>query len=240
VRVAIRRPRIAVVEDDPSISQVLALRLQAAGWEVRRHADGAAAVAAAAWPDLVILDLGLPGGLDGLAVLDGLRRRPDVAVLVLTARGEPADRIRGLEAGADDYVCKPFDTEEVLARVRALLRRAGHAAGECLTAGDLRVDRARYTVSVRGQDVALSPREVELLFVLLQAGARALTRGQLLDRVWGVDADVDPRVVDAYVTRLRRKLAEAWGDQGTVPWEIGTVWGVGYRFRLRPPVETSP
>lgn len=230
-----RRPRIILVEDDPSISEVLALRLQEAGCEVHRYAGGRAALdgAGASWPDLVVLDLGLPGDLDGMAVLRGLRHQHDVPVLILTARTEPRERVRGLEAGADDYVCKPFDTEEVLARVRALLRRAGHPTGECLTAGDLRVDRARYTVSVRGRDAALSPREVDLLFALVQAQTRALTRGQLLDRVWGVDAEVDPRIVDAYVTRVRRKLAEAWGDQAAVPWEIGTVWGVGYRFRLR-------
>jgi DNA-binding response OmpR family regulator len=230
-----RRPRIVLVEDDPSIAEVLVLRLQAAGCDVHRYADGRAALdgVGASWPDLVVLDLGLPGGLDGMEVLRRLRRQHDVPVLILTARTEPRERVHGLEAGADDYVCKPFDTEEVLARIRALLRRSGHPTVECLTAGDLRIDRARYTVSVRGRDASLSPREVDLLFVLVQAQTRALTRGQILDRVWGMDAEVDPRIVDAYVTRLRRKLAEAGGDQAAVPWEIGTVWGVGYRFRLR-------
>ncbi len=236
-----RRPRIVLVEDDPSIAEVLALHLQAAGCEVQPYAGGRAALdgAGGGWPDLVILDLGLPDGLDGMGVLRGLRRRQDVPVLILTARAEPRDRVRGLEAGADDYVCKPFDTEEVLARVRALLRRSGHPAGECLTAGELRIDRARYAVTIRGRDAALSPREVDLLFVLVQAQTRALTRGQLLDRVWG-EAEVDPRVVDAYVTRVRRKLTEAWGDRGAVPWEIVTVWGVGYRFRLRGPEGPPP
>jgi DNA-binding response OmpR family regulator len=230
------RPRIVLVEDDPSLADVLALRLEAAGCDVERHGDGAAALAAAQAvpPDLVVLDLGLPGGMDGMAVLQRLRATEDLPVLILTARSEPRDRVRGLEAGADDYVGKPCDTEEVLARVRALLRRTGRQLGECLSAGDLHVDRARYTATVRGRDVGLSPREVDLLCVLLQARGRALTRGQLLDRVWGVEADVDPRVVDAYVTRLRRKLAEAWAD-APAAWEIVTVWGVGYRLRPRAP-----
>jgi len=229
------RPRIALVEDDPSIAEVLALRLGSAGFDVRRYADGPAALAEAEafWPDMVVLDLGLPC-MDGLTVLERLRRERDVPVLILTARGESRDKVRGLELGADDYVVKPFDTDEVLARIRVLLRRSGLLASESVAAGDLRVDRAQYAVHIRGQRVGLSRREVDLLFALVQAQNRALTRGQLLDRVWGPEADVEPRVVDAYVTRVRRKLAEAWGHDGDTPWEIATVWGVGYRFSLHP------
>ena len=229
-------PRIAIVEDDPSIAEVLALRLDGAGFEVHRYSDGPTALADAErfWPDLVVLDLGLPG-MDGLVVLERLHRLGDVPVLILTARGESRHKVRGLELGADDYVVKPFDTEEVLARIRVLLRRAGRLAAETAVAGELRVDRAQYAVFVGPKTVSLSPREVDLLFALVQAQNRALTRLQLLDRVWGPDADVEPRVVDAFVTRLRRKLAEAWGEASPTPWDIATVWGVGYRFSLRRP-----
>jgi DNA-binding response OmpR family regulator len=226
-------PRVALVEDDPAIAEVLALHLRRAGLEVRPYGDGRSALqdADAFWPDLVILDLRLPG-MDGFEVLGRLRAERDVPVLVLTARGETRDKLQGFRLGADDYVVKPFDPEELLARVRALLRRAGHVVDDVITLGDLRVDRNAYAVHVRGRTVALSRREVDLLSVLAGAPGRAFTRGQLLDQVWGLDADVDERTVDAFVTRLRRKLQEAWGLDAAPPWRIETVWGVGYKLTV--------
>lgn len=225
--------RVAVVEDDPAIAEVLGLHLRRAGLDVRRYGDGRAALKDldAFWPDLVILDLRLPG-MDGLEVLGRLRGERDLPVLVLTARGDAQTKLQGFRLGADDYVVKPFDPEELLARVRALLRRAGHLIGEVVTLGELRVDRAAYAVHVRGHSVTLSRREVDLLFVLAGSPGRAFTRGQLLDQVWGRDAEVDERTVDAFVTRLRRKLQEAWGQDGASPWRIETVWGVGYKLAV--------
>lgn len=231
------KARIAVVEDDPAIAEVLALQIGRAGFDVRRYADGVQALRdlEAFWPDLVVLDLRLPG-LDGFTVLERLRRAHDLPVLVLTARGETRDKLRGFGLGADDYVVKPFDPDEVLARIRALLRRAGHLAAEAVTVGELHVDRGACAAHLAGRAVPLSPREVDLLFALAQSPNRALTRGQLLDRVWGFEADVDTRVVDAYVTRLRRKLLDCWSAPQPPPWRIETVWGVGYKFSVEPGV----
>jgi DNA-binding response OmpR family regulator len=226
---------VALIEDDPAIAEVLELQLRRAGLQVRRYGDGRAALrdVGGYWPDLVILDLRLPG-MDGFEVLGRLRAERDVPVLVLTARGETRDKLQGFRLGADDYVVKPFDPEELLARVRALLRRAGHVVDDVVTLGDLRVDRNAYAVHVRGRTVALSRREVDLLFVLASAPGRAFTRGQLLDQVWGLDSDVDERTVDAFVTRVRRKLQEAWDRQEPAPWRIETVWGVGYKLAVEP------
>ncbi len=232
--VSAKAPRVALVEDDPAIAEVLALHLRRAGCDVRHYADGRTALrdADAFWPDLVILDLRLPG-MDGFEVLGRLRAERDVPVLVLTALGETRDKLQGFRLGADDYVVKPFDPEELLARVRALLRRAGRMLDDVVTLGDLRVDRNAYAVHVRGHTVALSRREVDLLAVLAASPGRAFTRGQLLDQVWGMDSEVDERTVDAFVTRLRRKLQEAWGTEDPAPpWRIETVWGVGYRLTV--------
>jgi DNA-binding response OmpR family regulator len=226
---------VAVIEDDPAIGEVLAMHLGAAGCEVRRYADGPAALREAAefWPDLVVLDLRLPG-MDGFTLLERLRAVRDVPVLVVTARGDVRSKVRGFELGADDYVVKPFDPDELLARVRALLRRSGPLLEDTVRVGELRVDRAAYAVYVRGRAVALSRREVDLLYVLARSPNRAFTRGQLLDLVWGSDASVDERTVDAFVTRLRRKLLEAWGEEGEPPpWRIETVWGVGYKLAVQ-------
>ncbi|HVB10042.1 MAG TPA: response regulator transcription factor [Bacillota bacterium] len=226
-----KAPRVALIEDDPAIAEVLSLHLRRAGCDIRQYGDGRSALrdTDSFWPDLVILDLRLPG-MDGFEVLQRLRAERDVPVLVLTARGETRDKLQGFRLGADDYVVKPFDPEELLARVRALLRRAGHLVDDVLTLGELRVDRGAYTVQVRGRSVPLSRREVDLLFVLAGSPGRAFTRGQLLDQVWGLEADVDERTVDAFVTRLRRKLQEAWGGNAQPPWRIETVWGVGYKL----------
>lgn len=227
---------MAIIEDDPAIAEVLAMRLRRSGLNVRRYEDGGDALAALDeyWPDLIVLDLRLPG-LDGYTVLQRLRAVRDVPVLVLTARGETRDKLRGFQLGADDYVVKPFDPEELMARVRALLRRAGHLVDSMVTVGDLRVDRTAYAVHVKGRSVLLSPREIDLLFTLARSPNRAFTRGQLLDRVWGNDTEVDERTVDAFITRVRRKLQEAWGEGEPPPWRIATVWGVGYKLATRTP-----
>ncbi len=225
-------PHVAIVEDDASISQVLGLHFERAGYAVRRYTDAAAALADADGflPDLVVLDLGLPG-MDGFAFLQALRQERDLPVLVLTARADTRDKVKGFGLGADDYVVKPFDSEEVLARARALLRRSGRLTAEAIALGPLRVDRQQYAVHLGDVRVSLSPREVDLLFALAQSPNRALTRAQLLDRVWGMNADVEDRVVDAYITRVRKKLLEAWPDKRPT-WRIETVWGVGYKLSV--------
>lgn len=228
-----RPARIAILEDDAAIAEVLGLQLRRAGFEVRAYADGPSALRDLPefWPDLMVLDLGLPGP-DGLSVLQRLRQEGDLPVLVLTARGTIRDKVRGFGLGADDYVVKPFDSDEVLARIRALLRRAGRLLAESVTVAELHVDRGACAVRLAGRSVPLSPREVDLLFALAQSPNRALTRGQLLDRVWGDEAEVDARVVDAYVKRVRRKLLDAWDGPDPLGWRIETLWGVGYKFAV--------
>jgi DNA-binding response OmpR family regulator len=229
-----RAVRVALVEDDAAIAEVVAVHLGRAGFVVRMYGEGRSLLAEEAWwPDLVVLDLMLPG-MDGLEVLRRLRQRGDVPVVVLTARGEVPDRVRGLRLGADDYVIKPFDPEELLERVRTVLRRAGHLVDNRVQLEGLLVDRLAYRVHVGEHELALSRREVDLLYVLARAPNRAYTRAQLLDQVWGLEADVDERTVDGTVTRLRRKLQEGWTVPAPPPWRIETVWGVGYKLSVSP------
>jgi DNA-binding response OmpR family regulator len=218
---------IVVVEDDPHIADLVDMYLRRDGFRVIQAADGEAGLTAIERekPRLAILDVGLPGGIDGLEVCRRVRSRGQLPVLMLTARDEEVDRILGLELGADDYVTKPFSPRELVARVRAILRRADGPAPEpvaVLQAGKVEVDAGRREVRVEGEVVALATREFDLLqFLALNAGL-ALTRQQLLDGVWGHGWYGDERTVDAHVRQLRKKLGEA------LP--LATVWGVGYRL----------
>ena len=218
---------IVVVEDDPHIADLVDMYLRRDGFRVIQAADGEAGLTAIERekPRLAILDVGLPGGIDGLEVCRRVRSRGQLPVLMLTARDEEVDRILGLELGADDYVTKPFSPRELVARVRAILRRADGPAPEpvaVLQAGEVEVDAGRREVRVEGEVVALATREFDLLqFLALNAGL-ALTRQQLLDGVWGHGWYGDERTVDAHVRQLRKKLGEA------LP--LATVWGVGYRL----------
>ena len=230
---------ILVAEDSDELAEVVGRELRSAGYDVVRAPNGRSALAlhAREHPALVVLDWMLPE-LDGLAVLRELRESRDGAatpVIMLTARGEEADRVIGLEVGADDYLTKPFSMRELLARIRALLRRderlrqtlaADRRAddGAPVDGGPLHLDPAAHTAELAGATLDLTPQEFTLLHLLVRNPGRAFSRGYLLDAVWGVDAVPGDRSVDNAVLRLRRKL----GSSGDL---IETVWGVGYRFR---------
>ena len=219
-------PEILVVEDEESIASFVSLYLKNAGFEVRTTESGTDALAAAEAkePALIILDLMLPD-IDGIEVCRRLRQRTDVPILMLTARDEDIDKIIGLEVGADDYMTKPFNPRELVARVKSILRRATperrEAQGERIVHGDLIVDAGRREVTVNGVEVQLAPKEFDLLWELLDHRGIVLTRDQLLERVWGYTFAGDTRTVDVHVRQVRRKLGEA------AP--IVTVWGVGYK-----------
>jgi DNA-binding response OmpR family regulator len=222
--------RILVVEDETKIARLVRDYLEHAGFEAEVVGDGDTALASArrSRPDLVVLDLGLPGR-DGLDVARVLRRTSSVPIVMLTARGDEIDRVVGLELGADDYVVKPFSPKELVARVRAVLRRtrAAQAGGpEVLRVADVEVDVPRMRVAVAGRPVELTPTEFQLLWVLMREPGRVFTRGQLLDAVHGVAFESYERAIDAHVKNLRKKLEPTPGR----PRFLLTVHGVGYRF----------
>jgi len=224
--------KILVVDDDSNICELLRLYLEKEGYQVYFAQDGTAAVAAFAahGPDLVLLDIMLPG-LDGWQVCREIRKTSRVPIIMLTAKGEVFDKVLGLELGADDYVTKPFDTKEVLARMKAVLRRAESAKGNVEPAtkevrfDKLSVNLTNYELRVDGKKVDAPPKEMELLYYLASNPNRVFTRNQLLDEVWGFDYYGDSRTIDVHVKRLREKL-EGVSDQ----WSLQTVWSVGYKF----------
>jgi len=224
--------RILIVEDEAALSGLVRSHLEKEGHTVEQAFDGRQALAAAdhARPDLVILDWMLPG-LDGLAVCRELRRKHLMPILMLTARGEVADRVTGLQVGADDYLGKPFSIVELAARVASLLRRvaldsaaATSDSSQPLAFGPLVLDLIGHRATLAGSALDLSKREMDLLELLLQHPGRTFSREFLLERLWGSDFDGLDRAVDTQMVRLRRKLGDVGGC-------IETVWGVGYRFR---------
>jgi two-component system alkaline phosphatase synthesis response regulator PhoP len=217
---------ILVVEDESSIASFVALYLKNAGYAVKTVATGGDALAqvAAEKPTLIVLDLMLPD-IDGIEVCKRIRHSSDVPILMLTARDEDIDKIIGLEVGADDYLTKPFNPRELVARIRSVLRRSTpdrqDRESEVLVHGDLRVDAGRHEVHVGDEEIQLAPKEFDLLWELLDHRGLVLTRDQLLERVWGYTFAGDTRTVDVHVRQLRRKLGDAS--------PIVTVWGVGYK-----------
>jgi two-component system response regulator MprA len=212
---------VLIVDDDAGVRRMLARTLEAEGYGVAVAADGGSALVEIerAAPDLVLLDVSMPG-LDGLGVTRRLRGKGDaLPVLLLTARDAVADRVAGLDSGADDYLVKPFATAELLARVRALLRR-GHAGGELLSAGDVTLDLQERAASRAGRDLGLTPREADLLELLLRNARGVVSREQALQHVWGGAGGATANAVDRYIAYLRRKLGE--------PPLIRTVRGVGF------------
>jgi len=220
---------ILVVEDEPKILRIVCDYLDRAGFRSVEAVDGRSALQLAQRdrPDLVVLDLGLPD-MDGLDVIRRLRESSRVPVVVLTARGEESDRLVGLELGADDYVVKPFSPKEVVARVRAVLRRTERAAepGRVVRAGDVTVDLDRMSVTAGERAVELTRTEIQLLATLARQPGRVLTRAQLLDAIHGVEVDSYERAIDAHVKNIRRKLE----SDPRRPRYLLTVHAVGYRF----------
>ncbi|HEX4818345.1 MAG TPA: response regulator transcription factor [Nonomuraea sp.] len=223
--------RVLVVEDEESFSDALSYMLRKEGFEVSVAATGPEALDTfdRNGADLVLLDLMLPG-LPGTEVCRSLRQRSKVPVIMLTAKDSEIDKVVGLELGADDYVTKPFSSRELVARIRAVLRRQGDVAEELETAvlavGPVRMDVDRHVVAVRGEQVQLPLKEFELLEVLLRNAGRVLTRGQLIDRVWGADYVGDTKTLDVHVKRLRAKIE----SDPSNPRCILTVRGLGYKF----------
>jgi two-component system, OmpR family, response regulator RegX3 len=224
-------PKLLLVEDEKSIVEGLAITLEAEGFQVAWVKDGLEALPAydRVRPDLVVLDLMLPG-MSGTDICRALRARSDVPIIMLTARDAEVDRVVGLELGADDYVTKPFSTRELVARIKAVLRRAPlvDTSGDELPveASGVRLDRARHEVRVDGEPVELPPKEFELLAYLLEHAGRVLTRGQLIDEIWGSDYVGDTKTLDVHIRRLRSRIEQDPKD----PTRIQTVRGVGYRF----------
>jgi DNA-binding response OmpR family regulator len=217
---------VLVVEDESSIASFVALYLKNAGYAVKTAATGGEGLrlATSDEPDLIVLDLMLPD-IDGIEVCKRVRQRSDVPILMLTARDEDIEKIIGLEVGADDYLTKPFNPRELVARVKSVLRRATperrHPEAEVIHHGDLTVDAGRRECRVGDREIQLAPKEFDLLWELLDHRGLVLTRDQLLERVWGYTFAGDTRTVDVHVRQLRRKLEDAS--------PIVTVWGVGYK-----------
>ena len=222
--------KILIVEDESSLSEPLAFLLEREGYETAIAADGLTAVSEfdRAGADLVLLDLMLPG-LSGTEVCRELRTRSSVPIIMLTAKDSEVDIVVGLELGADDYVTKPYSTRELLARIRAVLRRRVESDDDhdaILVAGTVRMDVERHAVSVDGKDTPMPLKEFELLELLLRNSGRVLTRGQLIDRVWGADYFGDTKTLDVHIKRIRSKIEKVPAE----PVMLVTVRGLGYRF----------
>ncbi len=221
---------ILVVDDEPKVCDLLRVYLERSGYVVVCAADGVTALADVErrHPDLVLLDLNLPG-TDGLEVCKTLRKTSDIPIIMLTARDEEPDRIVGLELGADDYVTKPFSPREVVARVKAVLRRRDPSSGDRrpVTLGDITIDPARYEVHYRGKLLRLTSREFAIIEHLARTPGRVFSRTQLLDEVFGIDFDGYERTIDAHIKNIRQKMLESSPD---VPTPLVTVRGVGYKL----------
>ena len=225
--------KILIVDDDENICELLRLYLEKDGFKTVTAVDGQQAVQAAEKhkPDLILLDIMLPV-LDGWQVCREIRKTSNTPIIMLTAKGETFDKILGLELGADDYVSKPFDTKEVIARIKAVLRRVGDKdkAGQVkeVRFDKLSINLTNYELVVNGVRVDTPPKELELIYHLASNPNRVYTRDQLLDEVWGFDYYGDSRTVDVHVKRLREKL-----ENISEEWSLKTVWGVGYKFEVK-------
>ena len=222
--------KILIVEDEANIRELLRLYLEREGYTVLEAENGVEGIKK--WksdkPDMLLLDVMMPV-MDGWEVCREIRAESDVPIIMLTAKGETADRVSGLEMGADDYIVKPLEMPEVIARVRAVFRRiAPDDAPEKLSFDNLVIDKQAYDLVIKGKRVDAPPKEIELLYYLASSPNRVFTRAQLLDEVWGFDYFGDTRTVDVHVKRLREKL-EGVSDK----WELKTVWGVGYKFETK-------
>ena len=226
------KSKIMVVDDDPNIRQLVSIYLEREGFEVTAadRGDEALRQFRAAPPNLMLLDIMLPG-MDGWQVCREVRKISNIPIIMLTAKDETFDKVLGLELGADDYIVKPFDMKELVARIKAVIRRfqAAEAPERELAFPGLAINISQYTVTYMGKALDMPPREIELLYFLASHPGMVFTREQLLEQVWGYDYFGDSRTVDVHVKRLREKLlgGEALG------WQIKTVWGVGYKFEVK-------
>ena len=228
--------KILIVDDDTAISELISLYLTKECFKTMCCEDGESALSAfeSFAPDLVLLDLMLPG-MDGYEVCREIRKKHSTPIIMLSAKGEVFDKVLGLELGADDYIIKPFDSKELVARVKAVLRRTGSSNeksevasnSKCVTHPDLTINLSNYSVEYMGRKVDMPPKELELLYFLAQSPNQVFTREQLLDNIWGYEYVGDTRTVDVHVKRIRQKIADH------EKWAISTVWGIGYKFELK-------
>ena len=235
----VSKQKILIVDDDENIADLISLYLTKECFETMIVHDGEAALSAYAsfGPNLILLDLMLPG-IDGYQVCREVRTKSSTPIIMLSAKGEVFDKVLGLELGADDYVEKPFDAKELVARVKAVLRRYKPAAAAPTVNSDaekkveyphLIINQTNYSVLYKGKSVDMPPKELELLYFLASTPNRVFTREQLLDQIWGYEYIGDTRTVDVHIKRLREKI----DDSADMPWQIATIWGVGYKFELR-------
>lgn len=225
------KSKILVIDDDVNICELVRLYLEKEGWEVHTVYNGEKAVKVFSdiAPDIVILDIMLPG-MDGWQVCREIRKISNIPIIMLTAKGETFDKVLGLELGADDYMVKPFDAKELVARVKAVLRRYEHKdiGTQEIVYPNLVINRSNYVVKFNGKELDLPPKELELLFFLASNPNKVFTREQLLEHVWGYDFYGDSRTVDVHIKRLREKL-----EPQNQNWQLKTVWGVGYKFEVK-------
>ena len=230
------KTKILIVDDDQNIAELISLYLTKECYETLIVNDGEEALQAfdSYNPNMILLDLMLPG-IDGYQVCREIRTKSNVPIIMLSAKGEIFDKVLGLELGADDYIMKPFDSKELVARVKAVLRRfqptkslhSPNASAKCVEYPDLTVNLSNYSVLYHGRQIDMPPKELELLYFLASNYNRVFTRDQLLDKVWGFDYLGDSRTVDVHVKRLREKL-----EGVSEKWVLKTVWGVGYKFEI--------
>lgn len=222
--------KILIVDDDENICELIKMYLEVTGYATKVVYDGKKAqeVYMSFGPDLVVLDMMLPG-MDGMEVLKWIRKEGNIPVIMLTARGETFDKVIALELGADDYIVKPFEPKELMARIKAVMRRytSDSSNNDILNFKGLIIDSSSYKVIYRGEEIKTPPKEFELLYYLAKNKNKVFTREQLLCEVWGYDYPGDSRTVDVHIKRLREKLT---GGEG---WQLETVWGVGYKFEVR-------
>ena len=233
---AAAKQKILIVDDDSNIAELISLYLMKECYETRIVGDGEEALTAVSSfePDLILLDLMLPG-MDGYQVCREVRSSKDTPIIMLSAKGEIFDKVLGLEMGADDYMEKPFDSKELVARVKAVLRRYHKQTAEPVNKSDkivsypdLTINLTNYSVTYMGQPIDMPPKELELLYCLAASPNRVFTREQLLDQIWGYDYVGDTRTVDVHIKRIREKIHDHEG------WRISTIWGIGYKFETNP------
>ena len=228
------KQKILIIDDDNNIAELISLYLTTECFETRIVNDGEQALKefTAFQPDLLLLDLMLPG-IDGYQVCREIRHSSDVPIIMLSAKGETFDKVLGLELGADDYIIKPFDSKELVARVRAVLRRskakqpAAPISEKSVSYPDLTINLTNYSVTYMGKQVDMPPKELELLYFLAASPNQVFTREQLLDHIWGYEYIGDTRTVDVHIKRLREKIKD------NPSWSIATVWGIGYKFEVK-------